>query len=264
MIMPSITRCGSSSMRMRSLNVPGSDSSALQTIYLGWPGALAAPSHLMPVGNAAPPRPTKPAAFTSARTAWRRHRQGFFESGITAARLVVGKRSGMALAAIARQNANVAADQALWFVRVQRADRCSLLGVGMTDSGFADKQCGCVVAQSQTGGMFDGECAIRADFTGLDLQVAAQRVRHRIGPGKGAHRRAAYPHHGPAHRLAVEHLVKIDDTIDIGERHAQSAAHFGRDRFGKPAIEIAERHARRAGAPGGLAAPTRQGASAGE
>ena len=31
-------------------------------------GALAAPSHLMPVGNAAPPRPTNPAAFTSAST----------------------------------------------------------------------------------------------------------------------------------------------------------------------------------------------------
>ena len=111
----------------------------------------------------------------------------------------------------------------------------------MTDSGFADKQCGCVVAQSQTGGMFDGECAIRADFTGLDLQVAAQRVRQRIGAGKGAHRRAADPRHGPAHRLAGEHLVKIDDTKDIGERHTQSAAHFGSDRFGNPAMDLLSR-----------------------
>ncbi len=80
--------------------------------------------------------------------------------------------------------------------------------------------------------MLDGECAIRAHLTRLDLQVAAQRVHHRVGPGKGAYRRAAYAYDGATDRLAREHRVKIDDTIDIGERHTQRAAHFGRDRFG--------------------------------
>src|SRR3990172_1050720 len=53
---------------MRSLNVPGSDSSALQMTYFSIPGALAAPSHLTPVGKAAPPRPTRPEALISATT----------------------------------------------------------------------------------------------------------------------------------------------------------------------------------------------------
>src|ERR1700752_1469035 len=68
MHMPSMVRCGSSINRMRSLNVPGSDSSALHITYLGKPSAFAAPSHLIPVGNAAPPRPTRPEALISATT----------------------------------------------------------------------------------------------------------------------------------------------------------------------------------------------------
>ena len=51
-------------MRTRSLNVPGSDSSALHTKYLG-PEAVATARHLRPVGNAAPPRPTSPDASIS-------------------------------------------------------------------------------------------------------------------------------------------------------------------------------------------------------
>src|ERR1700726_1033995 len=46
---------GSASMSTRSLNVPGSDSSALHTTYLGRTGLAATASHLMCVGNAAPP-----------------------------------------------------------------------------------------------------------------------------------------------------------------------------------------------------------------
>ena len=51
--------------------------------------------------------------------------------------------------------------------------------------------------------MLDGERAIRADFARLDLQVTAQRLRHCVGAGKSAHRRAAYTHNGPAHRLPI-------------------------------------------------------------
>jgi hypothetical protein len=113
-----------------------------------------------------------------------------------------------------------------------------LLGIGMSKSGFADKQCRGVVAQAQAGGVLDGERTIRAYFTRLDLQVTAQRVRHRLGTGQGAHRRAAYTHDGPARRLPIEHRVEIDDTMHVGERHTQRAAHFCRNRFGKPATQL--------------------------
>ncbi len=50
----------------RSLNVPGSDSSALQIKYTGFVFAGAIKPHFTPVGNPAPPRPRNPLAFTSA------------------------------------------------------------------------------------------------------------------------------------------------------------------------------------------------------
>src|SRR5687767_6310628 len=65
MHIPSIVRCGSSIRSTRSLNVPGSDSSALQMTYFLLASAFAAPSHLTPVGKAAPPRPTSPEVLIS-------------------------------------------------------------------------------------------------------------------------------------------------------------------------------------------------------
>ena len=61
-----MSACSASSTR--SLNVPGSPSSALQTTYLAPPGltlAAAARFHLVPVGKPAPPRPRRLHALTS-------------------------------------------------------------------------------------------------------------------------------------------------------------------------------------------------------
>ena len=68
-VIDSITANGSPSISTRSLNVPGSDSSALQTRWWGRTGWRATASHLRPVGNAAPPRPTSPESVTSRITA---------------------------------------------------------------------------------------------------------------------------------------------------------------------------------------------------
>ncbi len=67
--MASTTENGSCSMSTRSLNVPGSLSSAFTTRWWGRPAWRATASHLRPVGKAAPPRPTSPDASTSATTA---------------------------------------------------------------------------------------------------------------------------------------------------------------------------------------------------
>jgi hypothetical protein len=70
-VMASTIANGSSSSTTRSLNVPGSDSSALQTTKTG-PGlaetAARAAAHLRAVGNAAPPRPTSRALASSSIT----------------------------------------------------------------------------------------------------------------------------------------------------------------------------------------------------
>ena len=65
-IMPSITMCGRCVSMKRSLNVPGSLSSALHTIYFSVPGACRTSCHFDSVGNPAPPRPRRPEAFSVA------------------------------------------------------------------------------------------------------------------------------------------------------------------------------------------------------
>ena len=66
--MPSMTMCGLNARMSRSLQVPGSPSSELQTRYF-WPGNWRGMKlHFRPVGKPAPPRPRRPDALTSAIT----------------------------------------------------------------------------------------------------------------------------------------------------------------------------------------------------
>ena len=68
MAIASITQCGSPSSTERSMNAPGSPSSALHTTYFC--GALlgAQSDHLRPVGKPPPPRPRRPDSETVAMT----------------------------------------------------------------------------------------------------------------------------------------------------------------------------------------------------
>jgi hypothetical protein len=66
--MPSISRCGIFCMSSRSLKVPGSDSSALQTKYLSM-APLGMKEAFMPMEKPAPPRPRRPDALSSSTSA---------------------------------------------------------------------------------------------------------------------------------------------------------------------------------------------------
>src|SRR5574342_9539 len=85
--------------------------------------------------------------------------------------------------------------------------------------------------------MLDRELSVGAGFTRCDFQMAAERVRHGVGSGKGADRRAANAQYGFTHRPAIEHRMKINNTAHLGERYAQSAAYLRSHRLGKPSIQ---------------------------
>src|SRR5690349_14949932 len=59
---PSIKRCGAFAITSRSLNAPGSDSSALTTRYFGFALLRSISEALRPIGKPAPPRPRRFAA----------------------------------------------------------------------------------------------------------------------------------------------------------------------------------------------------------
>ena len=59
-----------------------------------------------------------------------------------------------------------------------------------------------------------------ANLARFNFQIAAQRIGHRIASGERAYGRAAHTRDCSADRLPRKHLVKIDNTMNIGERHA--------------------------------------------
>jgi hypothetical protein len=71
MAIPSSTRCGSDSSTARSMNAPGSPSSALQMTYFWSDGILATVDHFRPAGYPPPPRPRKPLISISRNTSAR-------------------------------------------------------------------------------------------------------------------------------------------------------------------------------------------------
>jgi hypothetical protein len=144
----------------------------------------------------------------------------------------------MTLTAIARENADVAADKADRSIYAAGADLGCLLGSGTSHSGFACQQRRRVIAQTEAGSMLDGELASQADNSRDDVQMAAQCVSQFIGSRQRANRRGANTHNGSADWLAGEHLVEIDNTMHVGERHTEGAAHFRGDGFGQPAVEL--------------------------
>ena len=94
MITPSTSVCGQAIISGTSLQVPGSDSSALTTRYLGFGLSCGMKPHFMPVGKPAPPRPRRLEALTASTISSGAIAERLAQPGVPALVLVGRQRPG--------------------------------------------------------------------------------------------------------------------------------------------------------------------------
>jgi hypothetical protein len=70
-----------------------------------------------------------------------------------------------------------------------------------------------------------------AGLTRSDIQVPAGCLEYGVASRQGTGRVTANLDDGLANRFSIEHGVKIDHAIHIGEWHIQEASNFSSDRL---------------------------------
>ena len=222
-VMPSNTRSAYSRRSTRSLNVPGSPSSALHTTYFAPPScpcAAAARFHFVPVGKPAPPRPRRFEADTSPMMSARL-------SGSAAASpwpgAIVSKVRGVFLLLVGcivcssptrapRGRGRVRAEHLAAVVD----DPVHLLGAHPRVDAVVHEQRRPLVAHAQAAGPLEAEPPVGRGLAEADAQLVLELPRHARLARQVARNRLAQPDLEPAARLVMEERVERDDAVDLG------------------------------------------------
>ena len=244
--MPANTRSGSSVSSTRSLNVPGSPSSALHTANLRSPGAARAISHLMPVGKPAPPRPRSRAVFTARITS----------VGLIAAALRMASPRRLPVR-------TMGPDLRIWLRTIERTSSWALF----PSPSFFTRRSGvmCVRSSATTSRARSLERSVTTtSFTSaagawslIPMQAvrssviapsgvvwpsripssSAERPGHALVAREPVHHVVAQPDHDLAFRRLGEERVEGDQALHRQARHGQIAVNRV-DGFGRDAAEL--------------------------
>ena len=251
MIMPSISRCGFFCMSSRSLKVPGSDSSALQTRYLSivpWGRKDA----FLPIAKPAPPRPRTSDAWSSASTSSGSIFSALLEHLVAAGLLVDLERVEAGLVDVLVEELHSGISSVSADGRIARF----LSGSG----GRPAIRSSTIVRQSVLGERTEVlavDRRHRRDVAGAEALEAAH-VEARVGAGGVLHRlvdrvRAAqrardvraHVDRVLALRDGHEHVVERRDGGQVGGRHAHHARGLLDRRRRAPAVVALDRVQRR-------------------
>src|SRR5918994_2255226 len=226
---PSINRCGTRAMISRSLNVPGSDSSAFTVRYVGFGESAGMKPALRPVAKNAPPRPRSPDALSSsticagsivraraicAYPPTARYSSSFVRSRSSApARTTIG-RSAVATAHLSDDPRHVVRGHVLPVAMIDRDDRRPAATAEALDHPKRD-------------------LAVVGRLARANAELGFERLQDALCSEQPAADVRAHLDHVPTDGLQLEHVVEARDRLAVGrcvpERLAHLAKRLGRE-----------------------------------
>src|SRR5215211_142807 len=209
---PSISRCGTRRMISRSLNAPGSDSSALTTTYAG-PERLSdggTSVSFRPMGKPAPPRPRNEASVISS---------------ITSAGSIPRARSSDSYPPIAWYSSSRvrSCSSAPWRTVSSAATHLldepgDVLGLRRLPVPVVDDHDRRVAAAAGALDEPERHLAVIRGLAGWDPELLFEGVDDVLRPNEGAGEVGAHLDDVPSDRLEVVHVVEGGDRLDLGRR----------------------------------------------
>ena len=216
--MPASTRSAYDVSSTRSLNVPGSPSSALQTTKCSAPGALRQASHFCPVENPAPPRPrrfdvcisaSRPSAPRASAAASARPGSGSVASMTSSRRTLSSTRKNSAGHA---DSGDAVADQL--------ADRVDARLRQARDRPVVDQDRRALVAHSGARRRVDADEPVFGGLAPLDPELPAHVVEELAAAQHAVGDVVAEQHAVSSARLRVQERIEARDALDLGARQA--------------------------------------------
>src|SRR6266545_6292950 len=217
---PSISRWGVRAMISRSLNAPGSDSSALTTTYFGFGLFWSISEALRPIGKPAPPRPRKVASLISWTTAAgviaRARASDSYPPTARYSSSCVRSRSP----APARRSSGCAATSHLLH------DCLNVLGLDEVAVALVDCDDGRISAAAETFDRPEGDLPVCGRPSRHDAELLGERVDDSLRPRQRARQVRADLDHVLPHGSKVEHVVEGRDRFADRRRRSQRRGTF--------------------------------------
>src|SRR5579862_1977329 len=209
---PSMSRCGTVAMTWRSLNAPGSDSSALTTRYFGFALFRSMSDALRPIGKPAPPRPRSVA---------------FCSSSMSSSEDIARARSSPApypptarySAIFVRSWSSVPPRRVVIGSATERLDDLrDVLGLDVVPVAVIDRDDGCVAAAAEALDRAKRHVPVLGRLAGLHAERLLERLDNLLRSAQAAGEVRADLDRVRADGVEIEHVVEGRDRVTEGRR----------------------------------------------